>query len=89
MKYLIIQPADKLPVAVLFSEALEHADEAQGRKVLGAGFCKITGIENGDCQVQLWGDSNSLGIGRGRLDEVLVKMAVNFTTWSELEKERK
>ena len=87
MKYLIIQPTDKLPVAVLFSEALGHAEAAQGQKVLGAGFCKITGIKEGECEVQLWGDSNSLGIGRGRTDAVLVKMAVNFTTWDE--KERK
>jgi hypothetical protein len=57
-KYILI---DRIKT-VLFSHAIEHVDEANGRNVTSAGFCRIGVDAVGKLYVECFGRSTSLDI---------------------------
>lgn len=60
---------------VVFSPAIEHKDEANGRKVTSAGFCRIE-LTGAGIVVTCWGESNSLGglQSKPEIDARMIKM---------------
>lgn len=75
-KYIII---DRVKY-VLFAHGIEHIDEAKGRNVTSAGFCRI-GVDNVDkLFVECFGRSESLNIDSNpeRDAKVIRKIAENM-----------
>ena len=70
MKYIIVESFD-IPLAILFSEILEHDKVANGRKCLSAGFCNVEG--------NTWGKSVSLGLSSKIEDKSIILDAINRT----------
>lgn len=70
-KYIIIDNTKP----VIFSKAIEHIDEANGRNVTSAGFCKINSIA---CSVFVvaYGRSESLNIDSKPADGRIITKAM-------------
>lgn len=67
-KYIIIDNVKP----VIFSKAIEHIDEANGRNVTSAGFCEIFSY-NGRVAVSQHGRSESLNIGQKPNDAEVIR----------------
>lgn len=66
-KYIMINRA----IAVLFNHGVEHIDEANGRNVTSAGFCKIWSDDTG-LRVECYGLSTSLNIDSNPARDALI-----------------
>lgn len=74
-KYIVVDRVKP----VIFNAAIQHVDEAAGRNITSAGFCKVS-IEGKEIKITCWGESDSLGGIKSRpgIDSKLIKaMLVN------------
>jgi len=58
---------------VLFGEGILHKDATFGKRVVSAGFFKVSADGCGEIWVHCYGDSQSLGIGGDPGDEARIK----------------
>jgi hypothetical protein len=71
-KYIIV---DRVKY-VLFAHGIEHIDEANGRNVTSAGFCRI-GVDNvGKLFIECFGRSESLNIDSNPVKDERIIMKV-------------
>ena len=58
---------------VLFGEGILHKDATLGKRVVSAGFFKVSADGCGEIWVHCYGESTSLGIGVDPKDEQCIK----------------
>lgn len=69
MKYIILEGKHDIPEPIIFSDTIEHKDEANGREVISAGFVEFK--EDGTVICDGWSKSLNINSKPGDDAEII------------------